>query len=391
MIRPCFILFGFILMLACENSSEHASLDFRPLDTQIEQTVFRSGEGGYHTYRIPALITASNGDLLAFCEGRKEGRGDSGDIDLLMKRSSDGGKTWDTQAVIWEDETHVWGNPCPVLDRETNSIFLLLTTNLSTDKEKEIINKSAEDTRRVFVMESRDHGHSWTDPKEITATTKDPDWGWYATGPGVGIQIQAGAHEGRLVIPCDHSYTNKGPDAAQTPFEYGAHVIYSDDHGKSWQLGGVVRPKVNECQLFEVAGGTGKLILNMRAYFGRNVRAQAESSDGGLTWTDPRDVPGLIEPVCQASILRYQMPSSDHPSCVIFSNPASVRRENLMIKFSMDEGTTWPFSQMIYPGKAAYSSLAITADSMVACLFECGRESPYEEIRYVALKEMEKP
>ena len=391
MFRPCFILFAFIILVACDDANEHPPPDFKPLNTRIEQTVFRSGEEGYHTYRIPALITAPNGDLIAFCEGRKEGRGDSGDIDLLLKRSRDGGKNWDATLLVWGDDTHVWGNPCPVIDRETNTIFLLLTTNLSTDKEKAIINKTAEDTRRVFVMESVDNGHSWTPPKEITNTTKDLDWGWYATGPGVGIQIQAGPHAGRLIIPSDHSYTHAEPDSAESSFEYGSHIIYSDDHGKSWQLGGVVRPKVNECQVFEVADGTGKLILNMRAYFGRNVRAQAESTDGGMSWTNPKDVPGLIEPVCQASILRYRMPGSESPPWVVFSNPASTKRENLMLKFSLDEGTTWPFSQMIYPGKAAYSCLTITADSLIGCLFECGEESPYEEIRFVALEEVGKP
>ena len=173
----------------------------------VEQfDVFTSGQDGYHTYRIPAVIRARNGTLLAFCEGRKSGGGDSGDIDLLLKRSTDGGRTWSGAQVVWDDETNTCGNPCPVLDESTGTLWLLLTHNIGTDRERDIAARTAKGTRTVWVANSKDHGASWTKPVEITSATKDPSWTWYATGPGVGIQIKNGPHAGRLVIPCDHNY-----------------------------------------------------------------------------------------------------------------------------------------------------------------------------------------
>ena len=101
----------------------------------------------------------------------------------------------------------------------------------------------------MFVTHSTDDGLSWSDPREITADVKRDDWTWYATGPGSGIQIQHGPHQGRLVIPCDHIEAGTK--------RYYSHVIYSDDHGKSWQLGGSTpQHQVNECEVVELAGRT---------------------------------------------------------------------------------------------------------------------------------------
>ena len=173
---------------------------------EFKTTVWTSGEGAYHTYRIPSVIRTMNGTLLAFCEGRRSGRGDAGNIDLLLKRSFNGGKTWSDAVVLWDDNGHTCGNPCPVIDDSTGTVWLLLTHNLGTDHEADIIKGKARSTRTVWVSHSSDDGHTWVTPSEITKTTKKPGWGWYATGPGVGIQIKHGPHKGRLVIPCDHSY-----------------------------------------------------------------------------------------------------------------------------------------------------------------------------------------
>ena len=118
--------------------------------------------------------------------------------------------------------------------------LLVMTWNLGTDSETAIINKTGSDTRRVYVTRSDDNGATWTSPSDITASAKLPEWGWYATGPGGGIQLRNGPHAGRLVVACDHS------DAAGA---YKSHVIFSDDAGATWQLGGVVPDvKLNECQ-----------------------------------------------------------------------------------------------------------------------------------------------
>ncbi|MCP4643959.1 MAG: exo-alpha-sialidase, partial [bacterium] len=204
--------------------------------------VYKSGEDGYDTYRIPALLVTKAGTLLAFCEGRKGSSSDTGDIDMLVKRSEDLGETWSAQEVIWDDGANVCGNPCPVVDQETGIIWLLMTWNLGSDHERQIIAQESEDTRRVFVTCSEDDGKTWAKPEEATESTKQDNWTWYATGPCTGIQLERGPHKGRLVIPCDHI-------EAETK-KYFSHVIYSDDHGVTWQLGGrTPTDQVNECQV----------------------------------------------------------------------------------------------------------------------------------------------
>lgn len=345
-----------------------------------QQTLYEKGTDGYHTYRIPSLITTPNGTVLAFCEGRKSGRGDTGDIDLLVKRSTDHGATWSKQQVVWDDSTHVCGNPCPVVDTATGTIYLLMTWNRGDDHEAEIIHKTSQDTRRVFVTKSTDEGKTWSQPGDITPTTKLPEWGWYATGPGTGIQIQHGPYQGRLVIPANHSYDDPEGEQRGGPFEYGAHVIYSDDQGQTWELGGVIRPKMNESQVFEVADGEGTLVMNMRSYFGRNRRAHAVSKDGGESWSAPEDVSDLIEPVCQASVARYSWPRQGQKSILVFSNPAATSRVNMTVKLSYDEGESWPVRRTLYEGPSAYSSLTVLPNGQLGCLYERGEENPYENI-----------
>lgn len=353
------------------------------IEISYSYPLFESGKEGYDTYRIPALVRAANGDVLAFCEGRKDGRGDAGNIDILLKRSSDNGRTWSQQQILWDDGNNTCGNPCPVVDEETGEIHLLLTHNLGHDHETDIIKKQAESTRTVWVMSSKDNGKTWSTPKNITSTTKNPDWGWYATGPGNGIQIKHGPHKGRLIIPSDHSYDDEQGKVRNGPFEYGSHVIYSDDHGKTWQLGGVIRPKVNECQMVEIADGNGTLLMNMRSYFGENKRTHAISYDGGQSWTQPYSVEELVEPVCQASILRAQWPTPLQQSTILFLNPATSKgRHNMSLRMSFDEGKTWPFIRTIFPGPAAYSSMAMSNTKDVFVLYECGTSNPYEQILF---------
>ena len=349
-----------------------------PIITEID--LFVQGTEGYHTYRIPSIILTGEGTVLAFAEGRKESSSDTGDIDLLMKRSTDGGKTWGEQIVIWDDGSNVCGNPTPVLDEETGTIWLLMTWNRGDDAEGDIIKKTSNDTRRVFVSSSIDDGKTWSIPSDITETTKDPTWGWYATGPGVGIQIKHGEYKGRLVIPADHSYDDPNGSVRGGPFEYGSHSIYSDDHGQTWQLGGTIRPKANECQVVELADGEGTLLMNMRSYFGRNLRTHSWSADGGNSWTAPQDAADLLEPVCQASLIRHSWPHTNQKSRLIFANPASTKRENMTIKLSENEGNDWPVARTLYEGPSAYSSLAVLPNGDILCLYEKGEDNPYEKI-----------
>ena len=336
------------------------------------QVIWRSGESGYHTYRIPAVIRSANGTLLAFCEGRKGGRGDAGNIDLLLKRSVDGGQTWSRSEVIWDDGPNTCGNPCPVVDQATGTIWLLLTHNLGSDHESAIVAGTSVGSRTVWVTSSSDDGVTWNEPHEITVTTKEADWTWYATGPGVGIQLQHGAHEGRMVIPCDHKVL--GSKALYS------HVIYSDDHGMTWQLGGrSAEDQNNECQVVELSDG--RLLLNMRHYDReRGTRALSYSEDGGVTWSGNFFNASLIDPVCQASLITAR---KGDRNLMVFSNPASrSSRTKMTVKVSGDEGAKWERQLELHSGPAAYSSLVDLGEGRMGCLFEAGERSAYETIRF---------
>jgi sialidase-1 len=185
--------------------------------------------------------------------------------------------------------------------------------------------------------------------------------------------MERGKHAGRLVIPCDHIEAGTK--------HYYSHIIYSDDHGKTWKLGGTTPDhQVNECGVVELADG--RLLLNMRNYDRTTRKRQvAFSSDGGETWTGQRFAEALIEPICQASIRRYSWAGKGRENIILFSNPASdTARVNLTVRMSLDDGVTWPRHRVLHEGPGAYSDLAILKSGKIACLFECGEKSPYEQI-----------
>jgi sialidase-1 len=332
--------------------------------------VFVGGEGGYHTYRIPSAIVTPKGTLLALAEGRRAGAADAGDIDLVLRRSHDGGRSWSPMQVIGDNGPNTFGNPCAVVDAQTNTIWLLTTQNRGTDREKDIISGTSQGSRTVWVMHSQDDGVTWSAPVEITTSVKAPDWSWYATGPGVGIQTR----NGRLVIPGNHA-------EAKTEV-HRSHLFFSDDHGKSWMLGASADAGTNESQVVELADGS--LLLNMRNHPAKpeNFRMIAKSRDGGRTLSPAVPDRALIEPPAQASLVRFSTAVTGGRNWLLFANPASTMRERLTVRLSYDEGTTWPVSRVVHVGPAAYSSLVVLADRSIGLLFERGERSPYERITF---------
>ncbi|MEW6234584.1 MAG: sialidase family protein [Candidatus Omnitrophota bacterium] len=356
---------GWILIVAFLFSAGVAGADNESIS---RQAVFLSGQEGYFAFRIPAVIAAKQETLLAFCEGRKKSLNDSGDIDLTLKRSLDGGKSWGPMQVLVHREGYTCGNPSPVVDRDSGTIWLVFTTNRGDISESQIHRGTG--SRDVWVMKSEDGGSIWSQPVEITQCVKRPEWRWYATGPCHGIQLKSG----RFVIPCDFSLNENASS-------WGSHVIYSDDRGQTWKLGGAIDSGfVNECAALELADGS--LYLNMRSYKNRHRRAVAVSKDEGMTWGEAKDDPALIEPVCQASVIRYSLKDGSDKNRILFSNPASEKREKMTIRLSCDDGQTWAFSKEIHAGPSAYSDLVVLPDGTIGCLYECGEKSPYETITF---------
>jgi sialidase-1 len=358
----------------------------------VETDVYVAGQDGYHTFRIPSVILTAKGTLLAFAEARRAGRGDAGDIDLVIKRSTDGGATWSAMKVIGDNGAGTFGNPCPVIDRESGTIWLLTTQNLGEDKESQILDGTSKGGRTVWVMHSTDDGVTWSEPKDISASVKKADWTWYATGPGIGIQTRGG----RLVIPANHALA--GTKVHQS------HLIYSDDRGKTWTLGGIAADHTNESQVVELADG--RLMLNMRNHPPQkpeNTRMVAVSTDGGRTLGETATDRTLIEPPAQASLVRYSLAASgagkgreesagkgpkkgsEKPlgkNRLLFANPAAPKRERMTVRLSYDEGATWPVSRVIYEGPSAYSCLVVLRDRTIGLLYERGAEAPYDRITF---------
>ena len=280
-----------------------------------------------------------------------------------MRRSDDGGRTWGATTLVYEEggtRPVTIGNPCPVVNATTGTIWLTFCRN----------------NNDVLVTSSQDDGRTWAEPRTITGSVKRPGWTWYATGPGVGIQLRRGPHAGRLVIPCDH---REPVDDKAVMF---SHVFFSDDHGKTWSLGGTVNRHTDECQIVELDDGT--LLINMRNYWGRNggrpdrggKRAVARSRDGGESWSPLAFDGTLIEPVCQASLIAVPRPERPGETFLVFSNPASTtKRHALTVRVSGDGGRTWPVTVPVEAGPSAYSCLAPLSGNRVGLLYERGKSA----------------
>ncbi|MGB0580020.1 MAG: sulfatase-like hydrolase/transferase, partial [Limisphaerales bacterium] len=313
--------------------------------------VFVPAKDGYPHIRIPALITAQNGDVLAFAEGRQGG--DHSENDLILKRSNDGGRTWGKLQVVLERGKDVIVNPCPVVLNSGRIVLMFQhfpagyhARAMGTRVKQLEPGIKDGNISRTLVMHSDNHGATWSKPRDVTAQTKRPaPIISTATGPGIGIQLQHGSHRGRIIMP-----TNEGwfDDAKKRHFN--VYACYSDNDGKTWAFG---KPapngspgEGNEVQMVELSDGS--LMLNTRSNGGTKHRKIAISRDGGETWSPLKDESAQPEPQCMGSILRYSW-HQDGKSRLIFVNPASRSgRKQGTIRISYDEGKTWPVSQLFY-------------------------------------------
>ncbi|MDE0838000.1 MAG: sialidase family protein [Kiritimatiellae bacterium] len=323
--------------------------------------------GTTHLYRIPALTVTKKGTLLAFAEARRDNASDHGNIDTVLKRSEDGGKTWGPELIVADDGENTMGNPCPVVDQDTGRIWLHLSWNGHKPPEGGYKPGFGKDSRRAFVTYSDDDGKTWAPAKEITQHVKKENWSWYATGPGAGIQLTRGEHKGRLIIPATH-----GAHAPKKGRSYHSFIVYSDDHGKTWNIGEPTKAGHNESTAVELENGN--VMLNSRLHGGatssQNHRGVSISGDGGKTFGRHYFDKTLLEPRCQGSIRRVRWAKDDKPGMIAFSNPAYPWRAHVMVRYSYDDGRTWPAGRIIYPHTSAYSDLAVLPDGRVAVMLE---------------------
>jgi sialidase-1 len=340
--------------------------------------VFPAGMDGITLYRIPGVVITPRGTILAYCEARRNSKSDWGEIEVHLRRSVDGGKSWLPPQHIAHHGERIEGNPrkekggeheqtvnnpVAIIDRETGAIEFLYCVNYA----------------RCFSIRSTDDGLSWSQPREITASfeafRRHYAWRVIATGPGHGIQLKSG----RLVVPIWLAYGQVGEHAPSA-----AATIYSDDHGETWQAGELAVPNEgeftnpNETMLTELSDG--QVMLVTRSVSQASRKLVTRSPDGATRWSRPAFHPELWEPICMASIVSHPA----HAGWVLFSNPHSLdrdpqgreipggrgKRQNLSLKLSRDDGRSWPVNKTLEKGSSAYSDLAVLTDGTIVCLYE---------------------
>lgn len=367
--------------------------------SQTEVSIFKSGDDGYKSYRIPAIVAFSKNKIVAIAEGRVHNAGDFGDIDLVMKSSEDGGKTWSTLQKIVDVGELQAGNPAPVIDFEDPRYpqgRLFLFYNVGNNHEGEV--RKGNGNRTVWFVTSADQGKTWTAPKEITTEVHrlnkpeinpswnfKEDWRSYANTPGHAMQIKEGKFKGRIFVAANHS----AGDPQSAAKDYQAHGYFTDDHGDSFQLGETVTYLgSNESTAAELSGN--RIMMNSRNQQG-NERARiiSISSDGGATWDKTYVDHNLPDPVNQGSILTIGKKKGKN--VLAFSNAADQKhRDNLTLRISFDDGNTWTKNIVVdkstpdYKGSwTAYSDIVQLGKSHIGILYE---KDNYQDIVFKNIK-----
>ena len=316
--------------------------------TEVHDLFNTSMNPGVSCYRIPAIVTTTNGDLVVAIDERVPSCNDlrgSGDINIVIRRSQDHGQSWsEIEKIVDFPEGKSASDPSMIVDQVTSEIFLFYNF---MDLEKE------PDIYYLHVIKSSDHGKSWSEAEDITSQIAKAKWhkDFKFITSGRGIQTRSG----KLL----HCMVN---------LDHGLHLFGSDDHGKSWHLIDTALKPGNESKVVELEDG--RWMVNCRAN-GRGIRYVHVSSDQGNTW-DTRPEPELIDPGCNGSIIRYTSTIDGYQlSRLLFSNAKMKKgRENMTVRISYDEGLTWTEGKTIYPGGSAYSSLTVLENGDIGLFFE---------------------
>ncbi len=339
------------------------------LPLRVGHALRRAGEDGVNTYRIPGLATTNTGTLLAVYDVRYRSAGDlPGNIDVGMSRSADGGRSWEAMRVIMDlGSDPKWrfdgiGDPAVLVDTQTGTIWVAaLWSHGNRAWHGSGPGLSPEETGQFMLVRSDDDGRTWSDPINITEQIKNPEWNLLFNGPGKGICMQ----DGTLVFAAQYRDTNRVPHST---------IVYSKDHGATWEVGTGAHPETTEAQVIEVRPGT--LMLNCR-YNKSSARVVMTSSDLGKTWKEHvSSKKNLIEPgACMASLIDVdQELGKSRGGWLLFSNPASLQaRENLTIKASSNGGDDWPEDKQLLldEGRSAgYSCMSMIDSNTVGIVYE---------------------
>ena len=348
------------------------------LPASMSEAQHLAGNTATDNYRIPAITTAPNGDLLVSYDERPKDNGNGGSDapnpnHIVQRRSTDGGKTWSAPTYIHQGtETGKkvgYSDPSYVVDHQTGTIFNFHVksydqgwggSKAGTDPENRSIIQAE-------VSTSTDNGWTWTHRTITADITKDNPWTARFAASGQGIQIQHGAHAGRLV----QQYTIRTADGTVQ-----AVSVYSDDHGKTWQAGTPTGTGMDENKVVELSDGS--LMLNSRASEGSGFRKVARSTDGGQTWSEPASDKNLPDSVDNAQIIRAfpnAAPSDPRAKVLLLShspNPKPWSRDRGTISMSCDDGASWATGKVFNENFVGYTTIAVQSDGSIGLLSEDG-------------------
>ncbi len=349
----------------------------RPAE-RLEKDVFVQGEEGWHTYRIPSLVQAADGTLIALAEGRRDNRGDPGNghIDLVYKISRDGGASWSKRRFFDRSEEG-WSasNPTAVVEHDSGRVNVLF--NRWKPGRGGRNSRAGSLDNQLWMRCSDDNGETWSEAVDITAQGRDIErWGKVVFGPGHGIQTA----EGRLVMPAN-APRGDGDDLQKT----ASFVLYSDDSGQNWMRGQQIDAVTCENQIVELDDGHLMMDARQKA---KEIphRWVSVSTDGGESWDTSRKGQTVTQ-IC-AGIVRLKQPGDDNNGLLLWSAPKGPGRQDLVLRISGDQGASFPREILVGPGPAAYSDLAALNDGSVGILWEGGKESCYEKINFTRLSEI---
>ncbi|XP_056267379.1 sialidase-4-like [Pseudoliparis swirei] len=378
----------------------------------VKTTLFERERSGV-TYRIPALLYLRHSrTFLAFAE-RRTSPADS-DATLLVMRS---GTLKDDGSVEWSSSRelstaclpdHRTMSPCPVYEKTSNTLFLFFVCVLGTVTERRQI-VTGKNATRLCCVSSADDGRTWGPARDLTASAIGDaiqKWATFAVGPGHGVQLE----NGRLVIPAYAYYVPYRCCFVPVPRTVSPHAlsVYSEDLGRTWHVGKMLRKKSGECEMAEIIDHEGRSHLYCNARNAGGHRREALSENSGGHFDKPHVAPELVETGsgCQGSVVGFPAPefvpnddaeskacgtsllSPDTQTWLLFMHPTGRRRRKDMgvyLNRSPLHSSGWDRPRVVHRGPSGYSDLAYNGDKdQFSCLMECGKRSELEQIAFLS-------
>lgn len=353
--------------------------------------LFTAGQLGYKLYHIPGIVVTAKGSVLAWCEARRNGVTDWDAIDILLRRSTDDGRSWSEPQKISHVPGPIAKNPFSLAVKGVRKENITYNNPvLIADRDGPVHCLFCVEYMRCFYMRSDDDGQSFSKPVEITSTFENfrssYDWKVLATGPDHGIQLRTG----RLIVPVWLSLGTGGhahrPSVTAT--------IYSDDRGRTWQAGDIAVPCtdewINPNETIAIELADGRVMLNVRSESKAHRRLVTTSPNGATGWSTPKFDDALVEPICMAGMVRLSTADQGGRNRILFCNPDNLERadgtaspgkfrdrKNLTVRLSYDEGQTWPVKKSVEPSWSSYSDIGVSKQGTILCFYGCGPKAGF--------------